>query len=489
MNSEHQTTLGSETPGLPDATLRSLDVGQLIAGRFRLVRPLGKGGMGVVWLAKDESLGEDVAFKFLAEIVAHDEAAIHDLKRELRRTRQLTHHHIIRVHDLVEDAARGVAGITMEVAAGGSLAARRAKTEHGWFEPHEIAEWVRQLGEALDYAHRIARVVHRDLKPANLLLDAEGRLKIADFGIAAALHESATRLTAGKVSGTPLYMSPEQWQGYPPTPSDDLYALGSTIYDLLTGKPPFYSGNIAAAALNLPPAPLTQRRLELHGVEAPVPPEWEAMVAALLEKTAAQRPTSAGAAIAQLAPREEIPVARAEAAAEREKPKAAPRPRVVSQPVAPVPTKPPAPEAPTLPAAVSRPIAAKAPTLPGAVPTPTASRRRTIIACAGVFGVLVVLAYSILQMGDGQQSASNNMLTGKVVGRSFTPPKTEIGGEGGGGPENHQSAGEYILKVRVAGENRVYEVPVEANRYEAVLDGAPFSFLRPPSEQRQVGGK
>ncbi len=321
MSDDFRTPLGDSTPGPPDATLRALDVGQLIAGRFRLVRPLGKGGMGVVWLAKDESLGDEVAFKFLSEIIAHDEASLHDLKRELRRTRQLTHHHIIRVHDLVEDPARGVAGITMEVAAGGSLAARRAKTEHGWFEPEEIREWTRQLCDALDYAHRTARVVHRDLKPANLLLDAHGGLKIADFGISAALHESATRLTAGKVSGTPLYMSPEQWQGFPPAPSDDLYALGATLYELLTGKPPFYSGNVAAAALSLPPTSLTERRRELESLDAPVPAEWEQVVAALLAKTAEQRLPSAGEVLASL-----------ERKAPRPEPPPAPKPRPVPAP-------------------------------------------------------------------------------------------------------------------------------------------------------------
>ena len=299
--SEEPSTPGSDsTAGLPDATLQALEAGQVIAGRFRLIRPLGKGGMGVVWLAQDESLGEEVAFKFLSEIVAQDEASLHDLKRELRRSRQLTHANIIRVHDLVEDPARGVAGITMEVAAGGSLAARRAKTEHGWFEPAEIAEWMQQLAAALDYAHHTARIVHRDLKPANLLLDSEGRLKIADFGISAALHETATRLTAGKISGTPLYMSPEQWQGQPPTPSDDLYAFGATIYDLLTGKPPFYSGHIAAAALNLTPVAVRERRRELQGVDAPVPFVWEQTVAALLAKTAAERPASAEEALVPL---------------------------------------------------------------------------------------------------------------------------------------------------------------------------------------------
>ena len=126
---------------------------------------------------------------------------------------------------------------------------------------------------------------------------------------------------------------------------------------------------------------------------------------------------------------------------------------------------------------------------PGPVIIPTVSRRETIIAFASGFGVLALLAYGVLQMGDGQQKASNNTLTGKVVGRSFTPLKEEIIVVGRGGPKSRQSAGEYILKVRVPGESRVFEVPVDANTYEAVLDGASFSFMRPRSEQKEVGGK
>jgi|GEM_PF-1292657 len=123
---------------------------------------------------------------------------------------------------------------------------------------------------------------------------------------------------------------------------------------------------------------------------------------------------------------------------------------------------------------------------PGPVIVPAVSRRETIIAFASGLGVLGLLVYGVLQMGDGQQKASSNTLTGKVVGRSFTPLKEEVIAFGRNGLKSHQSAGEYILKVRVPSENRVFEVPVDGNTYEAVLDGASFSFMRPHSEQKKV---
>jgi len=193
-------------PEFPDATLRGLAAGQLIARRFRLEKILGKGGMGVVWEARDESLGGKArALKFLAETFAQDAVAVAELKEEVARCQELSHPHIIRVHDLVEDSALGLVAVSMEIAAGGSLSARRAARPHRWFEPEELVDWVRQLCAALDYAHRDACIVHRDLKPANLLLDERDRLKIADFGIAHAVSESVTRLTGGNgpTSGTP----------------------------------------------------------------------------------------------------------------------------------------------------------------------------------------------------------------------------------------------------------------------------------------------
>jgi hypothetical protein len=280
-----------DSPGPADATLRGLAPGQLIAGRFRLERILGRGGMGVVWQAHDESLKETVAFKFLAETLVHDDAALFDLKREVRRSRQLTHAHIIRVHDLIEDRERGVAGIAMEMAGGGTLSARRVTTRFGWFEPDQIKDWVRELCEALDYAHKRAHVVHRDLKPSNLLLSAADELKIADFGISAGLLDSRSRLSGVGTSGTPAYMSPQQARGLTPTTSDDLYSLGATLYDLLTGKPPFPPGSTSAAGRV--PLSMSERRRELEEIDAPVPLQWEGVVRSLLTSRPEERPSSA----------------------------------------------------------------------------------------------------------------------------------------------------------------------------------------------------
>src|SRR5438874_2315460 len=113
------------------------------------------------------------------------------------------------------------------------------------FEPNEIAGWLSQLCDALDYAHNRARVIHRDLKPANLMVNKKGDLKVSDFGIARSLGDTVSRLTMEQGrSGTLVYMSPQQLAGERGTHLDDVYSLGATLYELLTSKPPFYSGNI-----------------------------------------------------------------------------------------------------------------------------------------------------------------------------------------------------------------------------------------------------
>ena len=219
--------------------------------------------------------------------------SIRELKRETRRSQGLAHPHILKVHDFVEGG--GLCGISMELVEGGTLSARRLEEAGETFTPAQLGPWVRQLCEALAYAHAKAKVVHRDLKPANLMLTPDGDLKVADFGIAASLSESVTRVSkqAGS-SGTPLYMSPQQMMGDDPAVTDDLYALGATLYELLAGKPPFFAGNVMMQVQNKVPMPVNERR-KANGHEGePVPAEWEETIAACLAKAAADRPQSAG---------------------------------------------------------------------------------------------------------------------------------------------------------------------------------------------------
>ncbi len=163
-------------------TIRGYAAGQRLFGRFVLKRILGRGGMGMVWLAWDERLEREVALKFLPDLLRSDAAALDDLKRETRRGLDLAHPHIVRVYDLVEDP--NAAAIAMEFVDGQTLASMRVAKDGKVFDVAEISVWVRQLCEALDYAHHRAKLVHRDLKPANLMINAQEDLKVTDFGIA-----------------------------------------------------------------------------------------------------------------------------------------------------------------------------------------------------------------------------------------------------------------------------------------------------------------
>ncbi len=275
------------------STVKGFIAGQKVFGRYTLTRLLGRGGMGVVWLAHDDKLERDVAVKFLPEVMMGDKLALADLKRETKRSLELTHPHIVRIYDFVDDAR--TAGIAMEYIAGETLGNARVDKPGRCFEVAELAAWVAQLCSALDYAHGVAQVVHRDLKPANLMVDARGHLKVTDFGIASSISDSVSRVSkqAG-TSGTPMYMSPQQMMGEKPAASDDIYALGATLFDLLTGKPPFHTGNILMQVQTKVPPTIAARRAELGHAGAPIPAEWEATIAACLAKDPAERPQSAG---------------------------------------------------------------------------------------------------------------------------------------------------------------------------------------------------
>jgi len=275
-----------------EATQCEFTGGQKIFGRYTLIKILGQGGMGVVWLARDEELEHDVALKFLPQAVVHEHTLLDDLKLETRRCLALTHKNIVRIYHFEHDER--MACISMEYVDGETLSNLRAEKEQKVFEPNELAVWTTQLCEALDYAHNHARVIHRDLKPANLMVNRRGELKVSDFGIARSLSDTVSRLTAEQGrSGTLVYMSPQQLEGKRGTHLDDIYSLGATLYDLLTSKPPFYSGNIDRQIHERVPPSMTERRKDLSIEPASVPAIWEQVVAACLQKAPAKRPQSA----------------------------------------------------------------------------------------------------------------------------------------------------------------------------------------------------
>jgi serine/threonine protein kinase len=274
-------------------TVRGFRIGQKVFRRYALVRILGRGGMGVVWLARDEELERDVALKFLPDLVVHDLAVLDELKRETRRSLQLTHHHIVRIHDFVQDEES--ACISMEYVDGPTLSALRVEQPSRVFEPAVLLPWVEQICGALEYAHGHAKIVHRDIKPANLMLNGKGELKVADFGIARSLSDSVTMLTMARgTSGTLAYMSPQQLDGERASNLDDIYSLGTTLYELLTSKPPFYSGGIERLIREKTPPSIAERRQELEtNSNQAIPEQWEQTIAACLAKDPTLRPQSA----------------------------------------------------------------------------------------------------------------------------------------------------------------------------------------------------
>lgn len=226
---------------LSAAPVQALAPGLLLADRFRLLSHLGRGGLGDVWLAEDTLLDNDrVACKILREVHFRDQRALADLKREVLLARRLRHPGILGVHTFWETADHRF--IAMEYVEGANLA-ESLLTRETPFNLNELIPWIGQLSDALDYAHQQG-ILHRDIKPANLLLGKDGRVRLADFGIARTVQELTAR-TAGELTcGTLLFMSPEQLRGDRLDARSDLYSLAASTYELLAGIPPFHSGQV-----------------------------------------------------------------------------------------------------------------------------------------------------------------------------------------------------------------------------------------------------
>jgi serine/threonine-protein kinase len=216
----------------------------LFAGRYRLERRLGVGGMATVQLAFDTRLERHVAVKLLAEHLAEDSNFVSRFRREALAAARLVHPNIVQVFDFGLDDSTHRNFIVMEFVDGQSCA--EMLREQTTLPPNEAVEILAQSCRGLDYAHRNG-VVHRDVKPGNLLRSEEGMVKLADFGIAKAAEDSDIT-KVGSVLGTAAYLAPEQARGEPAGPPSDLYALGVVAYQLMAGRLPYDAGSLTDLA-------------------------------------------------------------------------------------------------------------------------------------------------------------------------------------------------------------------------------------------------
>ncbi len=267
----------SAAPLTPDASFLSLQ--QALAGRYSIERELGRGGMGVVYLAHELRLDRLVAIKLLPPTLAADEATRERFLNEARTAARLAHPHIVPIHAV--DTVEGHVFYVMTFVDGETLSERVAR--RGPLSPREAARLLREVAWALAHAHAQG-IVHRDIKPDNILFDREsGRAIVADFGIAAAIGPNRDG-----VAGTPPFMSPEQILGEPLDARSDLYGVGATAFFALSGRAPFEGSDVSVMTRHLnDPAP------SLASVGITVPRYLSQLVAQCLAKAAAERPRDA----------------------------------------------------------------------------------------------------------------------------------------------------------------------------------------------------
>jgi serine/threonine protein kinase len=256
------------------------DIPQLLGGRYRILRSLGRGGMADVFHARDLNLQREVAIKLLRDTLIEDPAFQARFLQEARDAGNLTHPNIVTIYDFGHDSGRYF--LVMEYMAGTDLKTlirRRIK-----LDVDEAVDIMIKICAGIGYAHR-AGIVHCDLKPHNVLVAEDGRVKVTDFGIARALATFEPEQGSHVVWGSPKYSAPEQSAGKAPSPASDVYSLGVMFFEMLTGRPPFDGADAAQmATMHQTSPPPSPRQLNPQ-----IPPVLDQIILKVLAKEPAAR--------------------------------------------------------------------------------------------------------------------------------------------------------------------------------------------------------
>jgi len=398
------------------------------AGPFRIVEPLGRGGMASVYRAHEEALDRDVALKVLPREFLHDPDFVRRFQHEAKAIAKLEHPNIVPIYAYDIDKTEGIPWMAMRLVGGGSL---KDVMRRGRLPFERSVRILRDVAAALDYAHSKG-IVHRDVKPPNVLLDPEGRVYLADFGIAKILESKAGLTATGMITGTPQYMAPEQATGLKVDHRADIYALGIMAYEMLTGQVPFAADTPVAILMKHVQEPL------------PVPPRDsvpEGLMRAVLRCTAKKpddRYGTAGAFVAALedaltartAAIADVPtldVTRAEAPTRPGAPPTTPgRPPLAEAPVAPAPTVVPGRAMPPPLTPTPRPAVAA----PAIAAPRTAAAGRGVpagvvfgLVAGGVVVLVLAVAAAFLLRGSPQPEPSPSASPAAVAPSAATPPQ------------------------------------------------------------------
>lgn len=277
-------------------------VGYVVADRFRVLRLLGEGAMGEVYVAEHVVLRQPFALKVLKAHIARDPTLAARFRQEAQVASRLEHPNIVFISDFGK-MPNGMMYLVMEYIEGASLREAIDTAPGKRLSLVRSLRILRQLGLALDCAHQ-ADVVHRDVKPDNVLLakraDGEDLVKVLDFGLAKMLHGGEVLTKAGELFGSPMYMSPEQCRGDLVDPGADLYSMGIIAYELLTGRPPFDFKTIPQMLMAHLQDPVPAMASILPSGEEPLPAQLEELVMRCLAKERADRPASAAEVVAAI---------------------------------------------------------------------------------------------------------------------------------------------------------------------------------------------